>query len=197
MRISFLLPSFFAATLLSTVALAERPDNTDRPHRGSAVKERIVRESRSREAKEARQRVQSKDSPTKATPERRAPERLSEKRGCATNDGGSCSRSSGRADKTVTTKTAKSSTPMPSRVRDAKRGCATDDGSSCTSSRATNKTTKAASGESQHVVAGRNSAEQTDYMMKMRAKIEADRLLDKLNLKSCARAGTCGEAQDM
>ena len=61
MRMSILLPSLFAASLLTTAALADRnsDDNDKAPLRAS--KDRVVREARSQEAKEARARVQTKD----------------------------------------------------------------------------------------------------------------------------------------
>lgn len=195
MHARILLPSLFAATLLSSAALAERSDNDGRSPARSSVKERVMRESRS---PEARERVQSRETQARPRSERAAPARLSEKRGCTTDDGGSCSSGRTRADRTASqTKTTKASAPaMPTRIQ-TQRGCSTDDGNGCSSSSKSDKTAAvpAASTSSKHVVAKIDRASRllAEEMMKMRLKIEAERLLDMLNIRTCQRKGTCGE----
>jgi len=198
MHARILLPSLFAATLLSSVALADRNDSDDRSPTKSSIKERVLREARS---PEARERVQSKEAPVRVKTERAAPAKLTEKRGCATDDGGSCSSSRSKAaDKSAsqTKAAAKSSAPsMPTKLQ-AQRGCSTDDGNGCSSSsqKSEKSSAQTASADlSKHVVArtDRWSKALADEMMQMRLKIEAERLLDMLNIRTCMRKGTCGE----
>ena len=192
MHARILLPSLVAATLLSTAAWADRNDSDDRTPTRTTVKERIVKESRTREATE---RVQTKkEAPTKARSERAAPQRLAEKRGCTTEDGGSCSAKSERTTKTVETKSHASMPSMPARLQ-AMRGCSTDDGSGCTSSAERTVRSESKSSSDRHLVEKTNRTNQqlVDQMMKMRLKIEGERMLDMLKIQSCKRHGSCTE----
>jgi hypothetical protein len=195
MHARILLPTLFAATLLSTAALAERNDSDDRTPK-SALKERVVRETRSNERAE---RVQ-KETPAKVSSQRAAPPRLQEKRGCATDDGGSCAPSrSERTQKSAAAETKGSKMKMPTKIQ-TQRGCATEDGSGCSATsqpKAADRGTESSAGASKHVVqkAGSWSKPLVDEMMRMRAKIEAERILDMLNLSVCTRKGTCGEVE--
>jgi hypothetical protein len=199
MRTSILLPCVFAATLLSTVALAERPENVDRePHKGSAVKERVIRETRSHEAVEKRQRAQTKDTSVKSRT--KAPEKVSPgaSRGCTTDDGGSCStRSSEKSVKpAATTSSAKAATQAPARLQQKDRGCSTDDGGGCTSKRADGSTKE--TGGARTYIVQTNARDQlvADEIMKMRAKVDAERILDMLKIELCTRNGSCNNAED-
>src|SRR5262245_10047324 len=192
MHARILLPSLFAAALISTAAFAERTDNDEGAPIRSSAKERVVRESR---APEARERVQHKDvSSVKPVKERAAPARLQTERGCATEDGGSCSK------KDTTQKTAAKSSSranilsMPARLQ-AQRGCTTDDGSGCSSSEPKTKQTSSssASTDSKHLVGKGGSQQLKDTMMRMRLEIEVNRILDMLMIGNCQRNGNCGE----
>ena len=196
MRIGILLPSLFAATLLSTVALADNnDDNNDKGAlRGSSAKERVVRESRSRDAKE-RAHVQTKE--TSIRPASKAPAKLADKRGCSTDDGSSCSKTGEKAVKTQQIQSQKvGEAKMPSRLLD--RGCATEDGNGCSSSSKPHAdgAGKASGGERAYMVQSAKSAQTTEEIMKMRKEVDAKRMLDMLKLKMCARDGSCGDAND-
>ena len=191
MHARILLPSIVAATLLSTAAWADRNDSDDRTPNRTTVKERIVKESRTREATE---RVQTKkDAPAKARSERAAPQRLAEKRGCTTEDGGSCSAKSERTTKTASTKSHASMPSMPARLQ-AMRGCSTEDGSGCTVAEKKQRSESKSSSD-RHLVEKTNRTNQqlVDQMMKMRLQIEGARMLDMLKIQSCKRHGSCTE----
>ena len=195
MRIGILLPSLFAATLLSTVALADNnDDNNDKGTlRGSSAKERVVRESRSREAKE-RAHAQTKET---VRPASKAPAKLADKRGCSTDDGSSCSKAGEKAVKTQQIQSQKvGEAKMPSRLLE--RGCATEDGNGCSSSSKPHAdgASKASGGQRPYMVQSADNAAITEEIMKMRKEVDAKRLLDMLKLKMCARDGSCGDAED-
>ena len=101
MKVSALLASLFAVSLVSGAALAENPRGGDGRH--AAVKERIQRESRTRgEPRERASRAplterRSAEKSSAASSSRvsdsRAPGKVREvQRGCSTDDGSSCTR---------------------------------------------------------------------------------------------------------
>lgn len=201
MRMSILLPSLFAASLLTTAALADRnsDDNDKAPLRAS--KDRVVREARSQEAKEARARVQTKDATPAAksgSQKTTAAAKLADKRGCSTDDGSSCSRSSARSEKAAKTATTKAATQvkMPSFLQ--QKGCATEDGSSCSSStKAAAAKGTTASGDGRYMVGSKaRNASVSETILKLRREVDEKAFLDMMNIMTCKRSGSCGETPD-
>ena len=133
----------------------------------------------------------------KATSDRKPADKLAQKHGCSTDDGSSCSsKTSERTVKAPVTTTDKASARVaPTKVRELQRGCSTEDGSGCTSSaKHEDGSTKQTGGARQYVVqTDPKAAAIADEIMKMRAKVDAERILDMLKLQMCARKGTCDE----